>query len=153
VPGLTALVLGDGPERGRLLEAIRAAGAEEFVAAPGFVSAGEVNAGMGSATVNVLPSAREGYGMVVIEAAALGTPTVTVAGADNAAVELITDGQNGFVADRIEDLPGAIVRVHEEGEALRERTARWFADHAQALSASESARTILARLERTVARP
>ena len=151
VPGLTALVLGDGPERGRLLEAIRAAGASEFVAAPGFVSAGEVDAAMGSATVNVLPSAREGYGMVVIEAAALGTPTVTVAGADNAAVELIADGQNGFVAERIEDLPGAIARVHDEGEALRERTASWFADHAQALSASESARTILARLERTAA--
>ena len=52
------------------------------------------------ATCHVLPSSREGYGLVVIEAAAYGTPTVVVAGDDNAAVELIEPGVNGFVAQR-----------------------------------------------------
>ena len=46
----------------------------------------------------VLPSRREGYGLVVIEAAAHGTPSVVVADPDNAAVELVTEGVNGFIA-------------------------------------------------------
>ena len=46
----------------------------------------------------MLPSRREGYGLVVIEAAARGTPVVVVAGPDNAAVELVAEGENGFVA-------------------------------------------------------
>ena len=41
------------------------------------------------ATCLVLPSSREGYGLVVIEAAAHGTPSVVVAGEDNAAAELV----------------------------------------------------------------
>jgi len=35
---------------------------------------------------------------VVIEAAAHGTPAVVVAGPDNAAAELVSEGENGFVA-------------------------------------------------------
>ena len=48
----------------------------------------------------VNPSAREGFGLVVAEAAADGTPSVVVAGEDNAAAELVIDGVNGFVAPR-----------------------------------------------------
>ena len=69
----------------------------------------------------LLPSRREGYGLVVIEAASHGTPSVVVAGPDNAAVELIAEGVNGFVAasDAPEDLAAAIWAVHEGGDALR----------------------------------
>ena len=45
-----------------------------------------------------LPSSREGYGLVVVEAAASATPSVVVAGEDNAATELVDEGENGFVA-------------------------------------------------------
>ena len=41
----------------------------------------------------VLPSRREGYGMIVIEAAAAGTPSVVVRGDDNAATELDRGGR------------------------------------------------------------
>ncbi len=46
-----------------------------------------------------------------------GTPSVVVAGPDNAAVELIDEGENGFVAasDSPEDLAAAIVAVHDGG--------------------------------------
>ena len=46
----------------------------------------------------MLPSRREGYGLVVVEACAAGTPSVVVADPDNAATELIEEGVNGFVA-------------------------------------------------------
>jgi glycosyltransferase involved in cell wall biosynthesis len=148
VAGLRGLILGDGPERARVLESIAAAGAEDFVDAPGFVSADEVREAFATASCHLLPSAREGYGMVVIEAAAAGTPSVVVAGADNAAAELIVDGQNGVIAASIADLPHAIVRVHEGGAELRRRTAEWFAHNASSLLASSSARRIAAEYER-----
>jgi glycosyltransferase involved in cell wall biosynthesis len=148
IPGLRGLILGDGPEHGRVLDAIRAAGASEFVDAPGFVSAEDVHDAFARASCHVLPSAREGYGLVVIEAAAAGTPTVVVAGPDNAAAELIEEGVNGFVAASIEGLPAAIARVHAAGPELRRRTADWFATNATKLSAAESARQIAAEYER-----
>jgi glycosyltransferase involved in cell wall biosynthesis len=148
IPGLRGLILGDGPEHGRVLDAIRAAGASEFVDAPGFVSAEDVHDAFARASCHVLPSAREGYGLVVIEAAAAGTPTVVVAGPDNAAAELIEEGVNGFVAASIEGLPAAIARVHAAGPDLRRRTADWFATNATRLSAAESARQIAAEYER-----
>jgi glycosyltransferase involved in cell wall biosynthesis len=147
VPGLRGLILGDGPRRAAVLGAIAAAGAAEFVEAPGFVSASDVEDALGRATCHVLPSRREGYGLVVIEAAALGTPSVVLAGEDNAAVELIEEGVNGYVAGSEEGLAQAIAVAHESGEQLRRSTAQWFADHASDLSASASARTILGRLD------
>jgi glycosyltransferase involved in cell wall biosynthesis len=88
----------------------------------------------------VLPSRREGYGLVVVEAAALATPAVVVAGADNAAAELIDEGVNGFVAPTAspEDLAAAIIRVHRSGHALRESTAAWFRQNAGRLSLERS---------------
>ena len=142
VPGLRGRILGDGPERARVLRAISEAGAEEFVEAPGFLSADEVRHAFATASCHVLASAREGYGMVVIEAAAAGTPSVVVAGPDNAAAELIDEGVNGFVAASVEDLPQAIARVHEAGPELRRATADWFARNAVRLSAADSARRI-----------
>lgn len=153
VPGLRALVLGDGPCREDVLAAISAAGAREFVDAPGFVASGDVQAALARATCHLLPSSREGYGLVVIEAAAFGTPSIVLAGLDNAAAELVADGINGFVAPGPDALADAIVAVHDAGDALRESTARWFADNAGALSATASATAILRRLEHVAEDP
>jgi glycosyltransferase involved in cell wall biosynthesis len=88
----------------------------------------------------VLPSSREGYGLVVVEAAAAGTPSVVVRGEDNAATELIEEGVNGFVAASAApaDLAAAIERVHAGGGALRTSTAEWFARNARRLSLDAS---------------
>ena len=93
----------------------------------------------------LLTSRREGYGLVVVEAAARATPSVVVAGEDNAATELIDEGVNGTIAPRAdpESIADAIVRVHEAGIALRESTARWFAENAEWLSLESSLRTVL----------
>ena len=47
---------------------------------------------MASALCMVPPSRREGYGLVVVEAAARGVPSVVVADPDNAATELVQEG-------------------------------------------------------------
>ena len=93
----------------------------------------------------VLPSTREGYGLVVVEAASLGTPGVVVDAPDNAALELVEDGVNGVVARSAqpEDLAEAILRVRELGPALRESTADWFERNAERLSLERSVATVL----------
>jgi glycosyltransferase involved in cell wall biosynthesis len=88
----------------------------------------------------VLPSSREGYGLVVVEASSCGTPSIVVAGEDNAATELVEDGVNGFVVQDSspDQLADAIVRVHEAGAAIRGSTADWFARNARRLSLDAS---------------
>jgi glycosyltransferase involved in cell wall biosynthesis len=135
-----AEIYGDGPERERVLALIRSHDLEGRVSAPGFVLHEQVDAALRSALCLVLPSRREGYGLVVVEACAAGTPAVVVADPDNAATELIEEGVNGFVAasDSPEDLAAAIVRVREGGAALRASTAEWYRANARRLSLEDS---------------
>jgi len=145
-PELRGAVYGDGPEREAVREAIERHGVGDRVVAPGFVAAEELHEALRTALCLVLPSSREGYGLVVVEAASLGVPAIVVAAPDNAAVEFIEEGVNGFVvADAsAESLAGAIVAVAEGGARLRESTADWFAAHAQELSLDTSLKTVLA---------
>ena len=139
-PQLRARILGDGPGRPVVLAAIAEYGVDDAVTAPGFVSSEEVDDALTHALAMVLPSRREGYGQVVVEAASRGTPSVVVAGPDNAATELVDEGENGFVAASAdpEDLAAAILRVREGGHPLRERTAAWYARNARRLSLANS---------------
>jgi glycosyltransferase involved in cell wall biosynthesis len=140
LPGLRAEIYGDGPERELVLSLIRSHDLAARVSAPGFVPHEQVDAALRSALCLVLPSRREGYGLVVVEACAAGTPAVVVADPDNAASELIEEGVNGFVAasDSPEDLAAAIVRVREGGAALRASTAEWYRANARRLSLEDS---------------
>jgi len=145
LPELRAKVFGDGPEREAVLRAIGDLGLTEAVDAPGFVAADEVETSMREALCLVLPSRREGYGLVVVEASAAGTPSIVVRDPDNAATELVDDGENGFVARSAtpEDLAAAIVRVDEAGEELRRSTAAWFRRNARRLSLESSLEKVL----------
>jgi glycosyltransferase involved in cell wall biosynthesis len=145
VPGLRGAFFGDGPERDAVLVAIGELGGQQSIEAPGFVPAERVESELRRAMCMLLPSSREGYGLIVIEAAARATPSVVVAGEDNAAVELIEEGINGFVAASAdpESIAEAIARVHKAGFALRESTARWFAQNASRLSLESSLQQVL----------
>ena len=97
------------------------------------------------AAVLVLPSAREGFGLVVAESAARGTPVVVVDSADNAAADLVLDGVNGFRASRPEAaaIAEAVRRCIDGGEALRRRTRAWYDDVAGGHSLATDARALL----------
>ncbi|MEO9175554.1 MAG: glycosyltransferase, partial [Gaiellales bacterium] len=146
VPGLRAAIYGDGPERAAVTRAVAAHGLGAAVSLHGFVATDELERALGSALCMVLASRREGYGMIVVEASARGTPSVVVAGPDNAATELIADGVNGVIAASAEPevLAAAIVRVAEAGPALRESTAAWYAANARRLSLAQSLERVLA---------
>jgi glycosyltransferase involved in cell wall biosynthesis len=145
LPELRAQLFGDGPDRPALLRAIAAAGLEGAVEAPGFVAGEVVEEAFRRALCHVLPSRREGYGLVVIDAAAQGAPTVVVDAPDNAAVELVEDGVNGVVAPSAapHDLAAGIARVHEAGSALRRSTADWFGRNASRLSIDSSLEAVV----------
>jgi len=146
IPGLRGVVFGDGPQRPDLLRAIAAHQADEIIAAPGFVAEEDVAAAVRDALCMLLPSSREGHGLVVVEASAHGTPSIVVAGEDNAAVELVEEGRNGTIAASAsaQDLAAAIERIHRGGPELRARTCAWFAEHAARLSLEQSLQQILA---------
>jgi glycosyltransferase involved in cell wall biosynthesis len=145
IGGLRGVFYGDGPERKALDAAIAEHHAGSFISAPGFASGDEVEEDMRRALCVLLPSEREGYGMVVVEASAHATPSVVAAAPDNAAVELVSDGINGVVAASAdpEAIAAAIVRVHAAGMSMRESTARWFAENAEDLSLESSLRAVL----------
>ncbi len=149
-PTLRGEFYGDGPEREALARAIEEHGVGEIASAPGFVDAARIDEALSRAMCMLSTSRREGYGMIVIEAAARGTPSVVVAGEDNAAVELIEEGVNGVVAPTAdpEAVAAAIVKVHDAGMAIRESTARWFAENAPRLSLESSLRAVLASYKR-----
>jgi len=144
-PELRCQILGDGPERPRLLRLLEAERLEGVVDAPGFVQGERVERALRQALCLVLPSRREGYGLVVVEAAARGTPTVVVRDPDNAAAELVEDGQNGFVARSAapRDLADSILAVRAAGAALRESTADWFERNAARLSLARSLEVVM----------
>jgi glycosyltransferase involved in cell wall biosynthesis len=140
MPELRGEIYGDGPDRAEVLRLRSAHDLEHALEVPGFVSSERVDEALARALCLVLPSRREGYGLVVVEASACATPSIVVAAPDSAAVELVDEGMNGFVARsaRPEDLADAIIRVAQEGFGLRASTARWFAQNAERLSIARS---------------
>ena len=147
IPDLRATIFGDGPQLGLVRDAITRHGAGAYISAPGFVEGDAVDRALERATCLLLPSTREGYGLVVVEAASMGVPSIVVAAPDNAATELVEEGVNGFVcADGAPaTLAAAVVAAHEGGAALRESTADWFGAHAPELALDVSMRVIVAR--------
>ena len=98
-PDIRCCIVGDGPEKTALLELaqktevcgnVEFAGFQEYRALIGKIKASKVL---------VLPSSREGFGMVVIEAFACGVPVVTMRERYNAAQGLVDDGVDGFVVE------------------------------------------------------
>lgn len=144
IAGLRCEIYGDGPDRASVEREVERERLGDAVRVHGFVAADEVDRALRRAMCMVLPSRREGYGLVVVEASARGTPSIVVRDEDNAATELVDDGQNGVIAASASpaDLADAIVRVHEAGADLRDSTARWFERNAARLSLSSSLETV-----------
>jgi glycosyltransferase involved in cell wall biosynthesis len=101
---INCLVIGDGPEKEVLQRQVSDLGLSANVHFKGHLEKDtEVFSYLKSAKVFVLPSLREGFGIVVIEANACGIPVVTVCHSRNAARDLVRDGYNGFVCDISEE--------------------------------------------------
>jgi glycosyltransferase involved in cell wall biosynthesis len=145
LPGLRAEIFGDGPLREEVRQRVQEQSLASAVALPGFVAEDLVRNAIRHALCLAFPSSREGYGLVVVEAASCGTPSVVVDSPDNAALELVEDGVNGVVAVSAapDDLSSAILRVYEAGDSLRASTAEWFERNARKLSLESALEAVI----------
>lgn len=108
VPDVKCSIVGDGPEKERLVELAGNRGLMENIRFSGFMGYEEIISHIKSSKVLVLPSNREGFGMVVIEAYACGTPVVTIKSKRNAASSLVAEGTGFVVNPNAEELGDAI---------------------------------------------
>ncbi len=109
----TLCIIGDGPEKENLTQL-----AKEVHATVRFVrtlSYADLISVMKAANSLVLPSIREGFGIVALEALACGTPVITTNVQKNAARALITPGENGFlVAPTIGEIRSALSKIDKQ---------------------------------------
>lgn len=151
VPGLRLEIFGDGPGRGDAERAAVRLGLGDDVVFRGRRPQVEVEAAFVRAACIATASEREGYGLIVVEGAARGTPSVVVAGEENASVELVVPGVNGAVAAQPtpESLGATIAEVVGRGTPLRQSTLAWFVEHAHELTLARSLEVVTASYEAT----
>ena len=120
-PDWTLLILGEGGERQKLDEQIKALGIGESVKMPGAVN--NVIPFLQESSVFVLSSRYEGFGNVIIEAMASGLPVVSFS-CDYGPSEIIAEGEDGVLvpAGDVDALARAIEQLIQN-EAERKRLA------------------------------
>jgi phosphatidyl-myo-inositol dimannoside synthase len=96
-PTLRYMIVGDGPDRARLEAKVKVLGLSENVIFTGHVDESEKVAHYNLADVYVMPSSGEGFGIVLIEAAACGIPIIG-SSADGSRDALL-DGRLGRLVD------------------------------------------------------
>lgn len=94
-----SVLIGEGPERKYLEDLVAELDLEGHLQVLDFLERDDLIGYMKAADVFVLPSQREGFGIVCIEALACGTPVVTTNHPRNAAQELVSHGSNGYLSD------------------------------------------------------
>ncbi len=95
---IRCIIVGDGPEKEKLTKLAKELNLEKNVKFINFCKNQQELFGlMKSSKVFVLPSSREGFGLVVLEANACKLPTITVNERNNAAKNLIKNNFNGYV--------------------------------------------------------
>ena len=119
------VILGSGPLEAELRAQAARLGIADRVEFRGFVQTAEVSAALSRALCLILPSVEEQFGLVVIEAMAMGVPALLSTNAGAADV-MIDNGVDGWLIDPVR--PGALVAAMvrlsaDEGEWHRAATA------------------------------
>jgi glycosyltransferase involved in cell wall biosynthesis len=147
IPALKMTVVGDGPERVGVESDVSRLGLTEAVLFTGPVSDEELRNLFSQASCTIVPSLREGYGMVVAESVSAGTPVVVADNPENLATSLVESGVNGFVVDpSVRGMSQGIVAAVVAGYSLRRSTAEWSAQHSAMKSMDRSADEMVERL-------
>jgi glycosyltransferase involved in cell wall biosynthesis len=127
------VILGDGPGRAELTEAVSRLGLTDSVHLPGARAYGDLPACYGLARAFVHASTTEQWGLVVNEAMACGLP-VLVSRRCGCAEDLVHDGVNGFafnpddsqaLADQMVQLSSGVTNLEAMGSASRAIIAAW----------------------------
>jgi phosphatidylinositol alpha-1,6-mannosyltransferase len=119
VAAASLVIVGDGDDRGRLERLARDSGLASTIRFAGRVGDDELEGWYRRCALFVLPSPREGFGLVFLEAMRAGKPCVASPGA---AESIVADGVTGLLVRSDADAPlvAALVQLFRDG-ALRRR--------------------------------
>jgi glycosyltransferase involved in cell wall biosynthesis len=103
-PNIQCLIIGNGPERENLQKLTEKLELNNNITFMDFLEKHhQLISYIKSSKVFVLPSTREGFGIVVLEANACGKPVVVIDNKMNAACHLVHEGVNGFITNMDEE--------------------------------------------------
>ncbi len=110
-PDINCLLVGDGPEYESVLALIRSLNLESNVKAPGFLQKPEdLYSFLKASKIFVLPSEREGFGIVAVEAIACGCMFITLNHPRNAAVDHVIKNSGMTSSSDPKDLSDCILK-------------------------------------------
>jgi glycosyltransferase involved in cell wall biosynthesis len=117
-PGLRLSVVGDGWWEGELRARADALGVAGLVEFHGFLDEQAKHEEIERAWVQLCPSVKEGWGLVVTEAGAHRVPTVGYRSAGGLR-ESVLDGRTGVLVDDLDEMTEAVDRLLTDGPARR----------------------------------
>lgn len=140
VPEVEAVIVGDGPHRGRFEAESRAVGGDGWIHFVGRATDDELVDWYRRAWVACSASHREGFGLTLTEAAACGTPVVATRIPGH--VDAVAEGRSGLLADGVPGLAEAMSRLLLDGE-LRTKMGLAAVEHAEGFRWEASAAALL----------
>jgi glycosyltransferase involved in cell wall biosynthesis len=147
IPDLKMTIVSDGPERSAVEREVHELGLNDYVTFAGPVSDDDLPQIFANASCTVVPSLREGYGIVVVESVSAGTPVVVANNPENLATGLVAEGINGFVVEpSIRAMAEGIVTAIVAGAPLRHSAADWSVQHSAEKSINRSADEMVERI-------
>jgi glycogen(starch) synthase len=143
-PDCGITIVGKGPEEAALRALAQELGLTLAVTFLSGLEEADFYAALGRSACLLLPSEREGQGLVVAEAQAVGTPPIVAQAPESAAPDLLREGEDGLLyqVGNVPALASAIVRILDD-PLLRERLATGGLESAASLDWN---RAILPRL-------
>lgn len=105
-PDISLVMVGDGPERGKIRKMLERAGLEDRVGLPGFLPYETVRRLYRQADIYVSASLSENHPMTFLEAAAAGLPLILREACDSDGI--LRTGENGFLVEKDEEIEKAV---------------------------------------------
>ena len=119
-PGIKYIIAGryDSREKAFVEDLVKKLGMENRVVIPGFIPEEELKAHFAMSDVYVMPSRKEGFGIVFIEAMYYGLPVI--AGNIDGSVDALLNGKLGQLVDpdSVEEIKEAIANIIEDNSSL-----------------------------------
>lgn len=111
IPNVHYIIAGQGDDRPRIEKSIRQYQLQECVTLAGFVPGDELCDHYNLCDVFAMPSKREGFGIVYLEALACGKPTL--AGNKDGAIDALRNGELGALVDpdNIDEIAQTLIRI------------------------------------------
>ena len=132
VPDARLKIIGDGPERANLEQRVRDLNLQKRVEFLGAVSQTQLPSHYASCGVFVLPSIREGMGLVLAEALLCGAPVI--AANSGGVTDIVKDGETGLLVPERDAraLAGAIEKILNDrvlANRLAQNGLAWVREH------------------------